>query len=239
MSRVVLSGDLHGHIDIWKLNSEHFPEGNNLTKDDYVIILGDFGLVWDNDKQEPYWRKWLNNKPWTTLFVDGNHDHIPFINQFPIEEWNGGKIHRISDSIYHLMRGEVYTIDKNKYLCMGGATSYDKYLRTKGINWWEEELPNRYELENLMSNVMKHKYHIDYVLTHTCPTDIRVSMGYINSKFMDTDINYYCRLEDFFNSLYKDLVFKKWYFGHYHIDMDLTDKFRCIYDDKIEIGIYD
>jgi len=47
---IVLAGDTHGSMDIAKLNSDNFPEGKKLTKDDYVIILGDFGLLWKNEE---------------------------------------------------------------------------------------------------------------------------------------------------------------------------------------------
>ena len=76
-SKIYITGDMHGEIGISKFNSNNFPEGKTLTKDDYVIVLGDFGLVWNyketgcsvpsnpNDKcwtrEEYYWLKWLNN----------------------------------------------------------------------------------------------------------------------------------------------------------------------------------
>lgn len=42
MEMVFVTGDTHGD---WKsrLNKYVFPEGVELTKDDYVIICGDFG----------------------------------------------------------------------------------------------------------------------------------------------------------------------------------------------------
>ena len=56
MSRIFLTGDTHIPIDISKLNSKNFPEGKNLTKDDYVIVLGDFGLLWNY--KEPSYGRW-------------------------------------------------------------------------------------------------------------------------------------------------------------------------------------
>lgn len=47
-----ITGDLHGEYDIHKLSSKRFPMGNNLTRDDYLIICGDFGLVWNNGNSE-------------------------------------------------------------------------------------------------------------------------------------------------------------------------------------------
>ena len=48
-----------------------------MNKDDYVIICGDFGY-WDESKEQKYWLKWLDGKPFTTLWVDGNHENYDF-----------------------------------------------------------------------------------------------------------------------------------------------------------------
>ncbi len=38
---VYVTGDIHGDFKrFWKI---YFPEQNNMTKEDYVIITGDFG----------------------------------------------------------------------------------------------------------------------------------------------------------------------------------------------------
>lgn len=63
---IYVTGDTHGVIDIGKLDSKNFPEGKNLTKNDYVIICGDFGFVWNNDNEDKYWQKWLARKPSST-----------------------------------------------------------------------------------------------------------------------------------------------------------------------------
>ena len=46
---IYLTGDTHISIDIVKLNTNNFPEQKNFTKDDYVIILGDFCLYWHDN----------------------------------------------------------------------------------------------------------------------------------------------------------------------------------------------
>ena len=42
--KIYVTGDTHIPIDISKLNMREFPEQKELTREDYVIILGDFGL---------------------------------------------------------------------------------------------------------------------------------------------------------------------------------------------------
>ena len=73
MSRIFVTGDMHGSDSIKKFNQENFPIGESLTKEDIVIVLGDFGLVWDDSKEENHWLDWLDSKEWTTMFIDGNH----------------------------------------------------------------------------------------------------------------------------------------------------------------------
>ena len=116
MNRIFVCGDLHGGAagDLGKLTSDKFPEGKELTKDDYVIVAGDFGFIWDTNmslKPEKYWHKWFIDKPWTTLFVDGNHENFDRIDQLKTKEMFGGKVGIVNESIFHLRRGEVYIIN--------------------------------------------------------------------------------------------------------------------------------
>ena len=46
---IYITGDTHGTIDIRKLLDNQITE--KMTKDDYVIICGDFGLVWNHKKE--------------------------------------------------------------------------------------------------------------------------------------------------------------------------------------------
>ena len=43
--RIYITGDTHGDIDIHKLTADRWPEGLKLSRDDILIIAGDFGLV--------------------------------------------------------------------------------------------------------------------------------------------------------------------------------------------------
>ena len=150
---IYVTGDTHAHIDIQKLNTKRFPEQKNLTKDDYLIVCGDFGLVWDESPEERYWRLWLDKKNFTVLWVDGNHENFELLKEFPVINKFGGKVQKISDSIFHLMRGEIYTIEGKTLFCMGGASSIDKELRVPNKSWWEEEIPSSSELNYGLNNL--------------------------------------------------------------------------------------
>lgn len=77
MNKIFITGDTHGGCDrgLEKFSSKNFPEGKNLTKDDIIIVAGDFGLIWDPpgniSRQEKYFIKWLSNKNWKTFFFFG------------------------------------------------------------------------------------------------------------------------------------------------------------------------
>ena len=85
-----------------------------MSKDDYVIILGDFG-IWRDSPQQRWYLNWLEEKHFTTLFIDGNHENYDILDSYPVEEWHGGKVHFIKLSIIHLMRGQVFDIDGLKF----------------------------------------------------------------------------------------------------------------------------
>ena len=104
---VFITGDTHG--DFTRFKKDIFYEQAELTKDDCVIIAGDFGGIWDGSRQERHWLDWLEAKPFTTLFVSGNHENFDLLAEFPTEDWHGGKVQHIRPSVIHLLRGRFTT----------------------------------------------------------------------------------------------------------------------------------
>lgn len=124
--RIYVTGDCHGSFG--KFNRSSFGVQKDMDKEDYVIICGDFGGIWHTDaanREEEYWLKWLDNKSYTTLFIDGNHENFDRLKNYPSEYWNGGKVHKIKQSVIHLMRGQVYELAGRKIFTFGGAQSHD------------------------------------------------------------------------------------------------------------------
>ena len=142
MARFFITGDTHGELDRKKIGTRYFPEQKELTKNDYLLIAGDFGCVWSLDNTDKYLIKEYEQRRFTTLFIDGNHENHDALDAYPVEIWNGGKIHRISDTVIHLMRGQVYNVDGVKFFAMGGAESTDKQYRREGKTWWAREMPS-------------------------------------------------------------------------------------------------
>ena len=231
---VFLTGDIHGLIDdpdrfeVW-----NFPEGENLTRNDYVIVLGDFGMPFDMMESDDDLRK-LASKPWTTLFVDGNHERFDFLNRLPETEWRGGLVHRYPGygRIIHLMRGEVYDIDGRTFFAMGGATSVDKCAQQVRGTWFPEELPDEREYRNARKNLEKHGWKVDFILSHTCAT----SMLPLALQCVDDGSSILTdELTDFLDEL-ETADFKHWFFGHFHNDLPYLDaRHTCLYQTVVSL----
>lgn len=223
---IFITGDTHCPIDIHKLNKSNFND-NDLTKNDYLIICGDAGLVWyGRNKEDEWWQKWLNKKNFTTLFIDGNHENHNKLDEMPVEIWNGGEVHKLKDSVYHLMRGQVFEIDGLKFFTMGGAESTDKEYRKENVSWWAREMPSDEEYQEGLMNLDKHNWEVDYVITHAAPDNIqyRLCPWYKHNK-----------LSNFLFTIDKDLKFKHWYFGHYHDDRQIDDEHTLVFNNIIRI----
>ena len=224
---IYITGDTHIPIDIKKLK-ENFYEEILLKKNDYLIICGDFGGVWaENDTEREEILLWLNQRRYTTLFIDGNHENFDLLNKYEVIEWNGGKIHRIKSSILHLMRGQVYNIDNKKIFTFGGGASADKLDRIIGESWWEEEIPSKKEMKIGLKNLKKNKYKIDYIITHVPPKSIR-------ENFYDNKDEE--KFSKYLEKIKKNCEYKMWYFGHIHKDIDIDDKHTLIFNNIININ---
>ena len=245
---IYITGDTHS--DFSRFTEENFPIQSEMTKDDYVIICGDFGGVWtfeEESRREKEALDWLNNKNFTTLFVDGNHENYTRLYNYPIEEWKGGKVHKIRDSILHLMRGEIFDIDNKKIFAFGGARSHDiqdgilnldeeekiyeyrkrgAYFRIRDFSWWDLELPTNQEMENGIENLEKINYKVDYIISHCCPTSIQ---ALINSTYK-RDI-----LTDYLQQISEKCTFKRWYFGHYHDYKQVNSQFTLLYENIVPL----
>ena len=251
---IYMTGDTHCPFDISKLKPHHFPEGQTLTKEDYVIICGDFGAVWDDMLPDLFWRDWLDSQPWTTLFVDGNHENFDLLDDYPVSYWHGGKVHFIKDSVIHLMRGQIYTIDGQTFFTFGGAASHDIPggaldrndpefeiklkerrrdwipYRIIGESWWPQELPTEQELQTGLDNLAKADFTVDYVITHCCATDLQTAIVHYLNKPSKADV-----LTDYFQALEGKLHYKHWYFGHYHYYLQADEKHTVLYNDIIKL----
>lgn len=224
-----VTGDTHGDFDVQKLYKKNWRSQKELTSNDYLIICGDFGFIWQQEesKQEAYWLEILEQKKCMILFVDGNHENHPRLATYPVKEWNGGSVHEIRPTILHLMRGQVFDIDGSTFFTMGGASSHDKVYRTEGISWWPEELPSEEEYNTAIRNLERVNWKVDYVISHCCDTFTQRLIA----SYYEPD-----QLTEFFYTISQRLSYKQWYFGHYHLDQQIDDKHTGVFQLIREMG---
>ena len=247
-----VTGDCHGEFG--RFNVDIFPEQREMTKEDYVIVCGDFGGVWEKDTEsskEKWWMDWLENKPFTTLFVDGNHENFDRLYNYPVDEWQGGKVHRIRPSVIHLMRGQVFTLDGKKIFTFGGAKSHDisggilelddphyklkkrnlkqrgSLFRTNHLSWWKEELPTEEEMQEGLANLKANGNTVDFIVSHCCASSTQALIG--GGTY---EVDY---LNSYFEDIRQSVDFKKWFFGHYHDNKNINAQELLIYEQIIRI----
>ena len=252
---VFITGDCHG--DWSRFSSEAFPEQKHMTKDDFVIVCGDFGL-WHDNKTERWWLKWLESKKFTILFVDGNHENFDrlYSDEFETVNFHGGKAHKIRDNVFHLMRGHIFELCGKKFFAFGGASCHDiddgildindfaceedfydtvkkfekqdKMYRINHISWWKEELPTQEEMDLGLKTLKQNNNEVDFIVTHCCPQSI-------SEKFSEglykSDI-----ITQYFDFINENINFKKWFFGHYHNDAKIEDNYIMLYEQIIRIA---
>lgn len=246
---IFITGDTHGDW-VNRLKTDSFPEQKEMAKDDYVLILGDFG-IWDNSNRENYNLDWLENKPFTTLFVSGNHENYDILDCLPIEDWRGGKVNFLRPSVIHLMRGQVFEIEGKIFFTFGGASSHDisdgilekddqrikewnkdytKMFRVNHVTWWERELPSEKEMQEGLINLEKYNNKVDYIITHSPYTSLLSQMDG-GSGLYKSDI-----LTDYLQKIKQNVEYKHWLFGHMHTNQTYHwERSSCLYEQIIRI----
>lgn len=236
---IYVTGDTHGIFD--KLRAFRVsPEGAALTKKDYVIVLGDFG-VWQNTIDEI---AWLDSElPYTLMFLDGNHEDFPLLNSMPEKELFSGRVHDLG-GVYHLCRGEVYLLPteeggKRIAVC-GGGTSRDKHMRKEGVDFFPEEEISDGDIEAMIGNAQKYGGRVDAFLSHSPSSEVKLELFAEASFSMNKPATSYIPSESEYKI--RDLVGKiaaeKYYSAHEHIDRAMTvsgKEYRIVYNQFLRI----
>lgn len=225
---VFLTGDIHG--DIYRLRS--IPD-ENLTKKDVVIILGDFGVIWEKERAIRQLEV-LGSKNFTVAFVDGNHENFDLIEELELPlDWNSGKVGYLPFGIIHLKRGEIYTIEGRTFGVCGGADSVDKWMRNKGTSWWPQETLTADSAQTFINNAKNKK--LDFVLTHDCPQIFVGLMGVLSGV---NSIEKTTETQNNLQMVYDNIECENWYFGHWHINCPIPASkchMECLFDKIKEV----
>lgn len=251
---IYITGDCHA--DWKKFSKDSFPEQTDMTREDFVIVCGDFGL-WHNNKTERWWFKWMEEKNFTILFVDGNHENFDrlYSDEFEVVDFHGGKAHKIRENVYHLMRGYIFDLCGKKFFAFGGASSHDiddgildrkdfqndkelvdeynrrtrrgEMLRINHVSWWKEEMPNQEEMDFGLKTLAEHDNKVDFVLSHCCPQEVASLFSHGSYKPDE--------LTSYFNVVANTIEFSKWFFGHYHNNTQVMSKFVMLYEQIVRV----
>ena len=250
---IFITGDCHGNFR--RFHKGIFYEQREMTKEDYVIICGDFGGVWSLGKEDAAEKRlldYLECKSYTTLFVDGNHENFDRLYSFAVEEWHGGKVHKIRPSVIHLMRGQIYDVDEIKIFTFGGAKSHDirggiletdaaDYeakkrkldewgisYRINHVNWWEQEMPSEEEMKEGLNNLALNGNQVDFIVSHCCASSTGEALK--QGDYVEDPLAVY------FEEIRKNVKYKKWFFGHYHGNKNVTADEILLYEQIIRIN---
>lgn len=223
---VYITGDTHGDIS-WFKN----PKLKKLGEKDILIICGDFGFLW-NPKSEAEKKNLeiLKSKKYTICFLDGAHENFDMLDAYTPYRWKGGNAHKIANNIFHLMRGEIFTLDNKTFFVMGGGESDDRDMREPGVSWWEEEMPNAEEIKNAEDNLKNANYNVNYILSYEAPA--------VAKDFLKLHLKEAAKispLNTYLQDLTKNVDYYHWYFGSLHTDLQISKKMTAVFNEIHEI----
>ncbi len=220
---IYVTGDTHGDMSRFERG-----EVKKVKKGDTVIVCGDFGFLWDGSKQESKNLEKLQKKKYRILFVDGLHENYDMLEQYPQEEWNGGKVRRIGENIYHLMRGQVFTIEGYKIFTFGGGEGENPQMYADKGLWWPQEMPSLAEMEQAVQSLHDNEMTVDYIITHYPAPRMRT---FHDLAPLETNM-----MEKFFERIAKQVTFKMWFFGYLHVDRKITNSYTSVFREFLPIS---
>ena len=224
---VYVTGDMHGCLD--RLYDKEFRK---LKKGDVLIVCGDFGFIFDGSKTEKQVINFLATRKFVTAFVEGTHDNLDYINSCRTTVWQGGTVHRIKGNLLHLMRGQVFYIDGQKFFTFGGGESTDRDMRVDNGLWWREEEPTPEEMADGARMLDETGCNVDFIITHEPPSLVKSAMLL---RIGNTDrVN---KLNGYLEEIGRSCTFKRWYFGSLHEDKVVTDRHTCVFKKVIPVSV--
>lgn len=217
---ICITGDMHG--DLSRFNDKRIKA---LKKNDFLIVCGDFGFIWDGSKHEQRILKKIGKKRFYTLFVDGCHENFDLLEKYPERDLCGGTVHQISGNLMHIKRGSVLSIQGYKIFGFGGGQTKEIDIRRESNTWFEAELPQNDEIEYAAENINNAGNEVDYIITHEPPASMKEFLGF--------EVNQISYMHTFFDKLKSECKFKMWFFGKAHINKIIPPKYRCLFDEVV------
>ena len=243
-AKFFITGDKHRHFDRVK----EFCREMNTRRKDVLIILGDAGFNYYDDKRDDDLKKEISALNITLFCLHGNKENRPQnVGTYGIRSFCGGKVYYEPKypNIYFAIDGEIYTFEGKKYMVVGGAHSVDKMrCLEEGTPFWYDEMPNDSVKATVEQHLLNKENKIYGMMTHTCPIDYLPTEMFMSTrqnasikrkprkakskKLFKPDIDR--STEIWLGELEKKLDYEVWFCGHYHVDKQI-DKFQMMWRD--------
>lgn len=224
---IYITGDMHGNIEQAKqvLNKIVCKPENTL------IVLGDFGGNYYLNKKDNNFKKVFVNYGINVFAIRGNHDANPVhVKGIAYAEKYGdmGYIDPKFPNIFYAKNGNEYTIEKSKFLVLGGAYSVDKWYRLeKGFKWFpDEQMSEEDQTEFWAKGILK----TQNILSHTCPypnIPRHLFLSQVDQSTVDNS------MENFLSKVKCKVQYDNWFFGHYHANEQVEENMYMLYDGVI------
>ncbi len=217
---IYVISDTHGDLARFRA-----PALRRLRRGDTLIVLGDFGFVWDDSPAERRALRWLGRRRYQLLFLDGSHENFDLLAAYPQVELGGAPAWQLGRRLYRLQRGALYTIEDRTLLVLGGAESLDREARQEGVTWWPQELPTAEDFARCDAALQSCGGQVDFILTHDGPTRL------LRFLKMNRDSVLYEEnaLEVYLDGLMEKARYRLWCFGRYHLDQKLGPTAAAVY----------
>lgn len=202
--RVALCGDWHGNVG---------RAAKALTSLSYagvttVIHLGDFlfGYAGAYRRTTETISHLATELGIQLLFIDGNHDDHEFLRSAGAETGFA----QIAENLWHIRRGTVWSWRDKTWCGLGGAGSIDKFMRTPGVDYWDDEVVTIGQVTRALAALGEAE--ADVILTHERPTTApRVVPKKSFGHMVDAHIK---STPELLAHLGEPQV---WAYGHYHV----------------------
>jgi len=171
---------------------------------------------------------------YTLAFVDGNHENYPKMEALPDQQLWGGVVGVLRPHIVRLKRGEVYAVEGRTVFAMGGAMSQDRYMRREGESWFPQEIPGDEDCRHAEESLNKVERKVDCVLTHAAPIETfeyMVRRGVMDGRPQQEEFAFL----NYLQYVCDTVEYGKWFFGHYHVDMELWRGQTAVLDEVISL----
>ena len=243
-AKFFITGDKHRHFDLVK----EFCREMNTRRKDVLIILGDSGFNYYDDKRDDELKKEISALNITLFCLHGNKENRPQnVGTYGIRSFCGGKVYYEPKypNIYFAIDGDIYTFEGKKYMVVGGAHSVDKMrCLEEGTPFWYDEMPDDNVKATVEQHLLNEENKIYGMMTHTCPIDYLPTEMFMSTrqnasikrkprkakskKLFKPDIDR--STEIWLGELEKKLDYEVWFCGHYHVDKQI-DKIQMMWRD--------